>query len=58
VIRPILVFRSNADIVASYELQPLQAGVAILADNDVVVHGDAERARHVDDLLRYLDVGA
>ena len=30
----------------------------ILADDDVVVHGNAERARHLDDRLRHLDVGA
>jgi hypothetical protein len=30
----------------------------LLADDDVVVHGDAERLRHVDDRLRHLDVGA
>jgi Phage integrase family len=29
----------------------------ILADDDVVVHGDAERAGDVDDRLRHLDVG-
>ena len=32
--------------------------MAFLADDDVVVHGDAERARHRNDLLRHLDVGA
>jgi len=31
--------------------------VPVLADDDVVVDGDAERRRGVDDLLRYLDVG-
>jgi AraC-like DNA-binding protein len=30
----------------------------ISADDDVVVHGDAERLRHVDDRLRDFDVGA
>ena len=29
-----------------------------LADDDVVVHGNAERFRHVDDGLRHLDVRA
>ncbi len=29
-----------------------------LADDDVVVHGNAERFRHLDDRLRHLDVGA
>ncbi len=32
--------------------------MAVLADDEVVVHGDAERARNVDDSLRHLDVGA
>jgi hypothetical protein len=32
--------------------------VAFFADDDVVVHGDAERLCHLDDLLRHLDVGA
>ena len=31
------------------QLQPLQARMPVLADDDVVVHGDAERLRHVDD---------
>jgi hypothetical protein len=30
----------------------------VLADDEVVVHGDAERARDLDDRLRHLDVGA
>jgi hypothetical protein len=42
----------------SNQPQPLQARVAVLADDDVVVHGDAERARHRDDRLRHFDVGA
>jgi hypothetical protein len=32
--------------------------VPVLADNEMVVHGDAERARDLDDRLRHLDVGA
>jgi hypothetical protein len=32
--------------------------VAVLADDDVVVHGDAERPAHVDDGLGHLDVCA
>jgi len=32
--------------------------VAVLADDDVIVHGNAEQARHRDNLLRHLDVGA
>ena len=31
------------------QLQPLQAGMAVLADDDVVVHGDAERLGDLDD---------
>ncbi len=30
----------------------------VLADDDVVVHGNAERAGDLDDRLRHLDVGA
>jgi hypothetical protein len=40
------------------QLQSLEAGVAFLADNNVVVHGNAERVGHGDDLLRHLDIGA
>jgi hypothetical protein len=29
----------------------------VLADDDVVVHGDAERPGDVDDRFRHLDVG-
>jgi hypothetical protein len=32
--------------------------MAVLSDDEVVVHGDAERARDLDDRLRHLDVGA
>jgi hypothetical protein len=32
--------------------------MAFLADDNVVVHRDAERLCHGDDLLRHLDVGA
>jgi hypothetical protein len=42
----------------SNQLQRLQARVAVLADDDVVVHGDAERPGDVDDRLRHLDVRA
>ena len=38
--------------------QSLESGMAFLADDDVVVHGNAERFRHIDDGLRHLDVGA
>jgi hypothetical protein len=40
------------------QLQPFKTGMSVLADDDVVVHGDAERLCHRDDLLRHLDVGA
>lgn len=32
--------------------------MAVAADDDVVVHGDAERPCRVDDHLRHVDVGA
>jgi hypothetical protein len=38
-------FLAKADIVSSYQLHRLQARMAVLADDEVVVHGDAERAR-------------
>lgn len=38
--------------------QALHRGIALLADNDVIVDGDAERLGAVDDLLGHLDVGA
>ncbi len=31
--------------------------MAFLADDDVVVHGNAERTCHRDDLLRHLNIG-
>ena len=31
--------------------------MAVLADDDVVVHGNAERSRDRDDGFRHLDVG-
>jgi len=35
--------------------EPLEAGVAFLADDDVVVHGNAQRFGDIDDRLRHLD---
>ena len=32
--------------------------MSLLADDDVVVHRNAERLRHLDDLLGHLDVRA
>src|SRR4030088_74023 len=40
------------------QLHPLQARVPVLADDDVVVHRDAEGLGDVDDLLGHLHVGA
>jgi len=40
------------------QLEPLQARVPLLADDDVVMHLDAEIARHVDDLFGHFDIGA
>ncbi len=37
------------------QFQPLEARVAVLADDDVIVHGNAERVRNIDDRLRHLD---
>ena len=49
---------SKAHLAASNQLQRLEARVAVLADDDVVVHGNAERPGHVDDGLGHLDVRA
>ena len=38
------------------QLQPFQAGMAVLADDDVVMHGNAERGRDGDDRFRHLNV--
>jgi hypothetical protein len=40
----------------SHQLHSLQARTPVLADDDVVVHGDAERGGDVDDRLRHPDV--
>jgi hypothetical protein len=37
--------------------QPLEARVSLLADDDVVVHGNSQRPRDLHDRLRHLDVG-
>ena len=42
---------------SSHQLQALQAGMAELADDDVIVHGDAERLGDIDHLLGHLDIG-
>ena len=41
----------------SHQPQALEAGVAVAADDDVVVDDDAERLCDLCDLLRHLDVG-
>jgi len=48
----------SAASVRSNELEPLEARVTLFADDDVIVHGNAERFCRRDDLLRHLDVGA
>src|SRR5262249_25890249 len=40
-----------------YQFHPLQARMAASADDDVVVHGDAEWRCDIDDRLGHLDVG-
>ena len=42
----------------SNQLQRLEARVAVLADDEVVVNRDAKRACDLDDRLGHLDVGA
>lgn len=41
-----------------YQTQPLEARVTVLADDDVIMNGDAERLCRVDDHLRHVDIGA
>jgi hypothetical protein len=41
-----------------HQLQRLQTRMPVLADDEMVVHGNAERARDLDDRPRHLDVGA
>src|ERR1035437_7689570 len=38
------------------QLQPLQAGMPVLADDDVIVDGDAERSGDIDDRPGHLDI--
>ena len=42
---------------AYINLNPLQARVPVLADNDVVMHGNAKGRGDTDDRLGHLDVG-
>lgn len=39
------------------QLQALEARMPFLANNDVIMHGYAERARDLADRLRHLDIG-
>ena len=40
----------------SDQLQSFQARVAVFADDDVVVHGNAERSGDIDDRLGHMDI--
>lgn len=42
----------------SDQQQALHAGMTLLADDDVIMNGDAERFGRLDDQLGHLDVGA
>jgi len=42
---------------ASNQPHPLQTRMPVLADDDVVMHGNAKRAGDVDDRFRHLDIG-
>ncbi|ARO29974.1 hypothetical protein NXC14_CH02027 [Rhizobium sp. NXC14] len=48
----------QADLCFSDQLQPFQAHMAVLADDDVVVDSDIKCLRRVDDHLRHIDVSA
>ena len=58
VLQRVISCRAAPGTSTSNQLQPLEAGMAVLADDDVVVHGNAERLGDVDDRLRHLNVGA
>ena len=40
------------------QLQPFQAGMTFFANNDVVMHSDAERLGDLQNRMRHLDVRA
>ena len=42
---------------ASNQLHSAQADVAVPADNDMIMDGDAQRFGDLDDVERHLDVG-
>jgi hypothetical protein len=50
-------FASQSNLFGSHQLQPLEARMAVLADDDVVVDGDAERLGDVGDGAGHLHVG-
>src|SRR6266436_6021981 len=52
-----LFFTDAQCLVPLNQLQPLQTRMPVLADDDVVVHGDAERRGDVDDRAGHLDIG-
>ena len=47
---------ADASVETLDQLHPFQTGMAVLADDDVVVHGDAERGGNVDDRLGHLNI--
>jgi hypothetical protein len=49
---------SQKKLTSLYQLPPLQARVPLLADDDVVMDGNAQWLCHVDDRLRHRNVGA
>ncbi len=46
------------ELVGSDQSQTLEAGMPVLADDDVVVDGDAERLCRLHDRAGHVDVGA
>lgn len=48
---------ARAEVTISEQPHALQAGMALFADDDVIVHRNAERGRDVDDRLGHLNVG-
>src|SRR5215469_5890020 len=57
--RPVQILEAGSlSDLESHQLQRLETRVAVLADDEVVVHGDAQRARDLDDCARHVDVGA
>jgi hypothetical protein len=48
---------SGACVALLNQLHPLQTRMPVLADDDVVVHGNAERGGDIDDRLGHMDIG-